>query len=103
MKKRYALKKCVLAAAFIVASGASLAAGLLENIPLTWKPTTKFAELGAVDLTDLSKVKIQFDMLKDTRRNPALIAENREKAEIKPVTTKDDVAASRGRKALHGG
>ena len=81
----------ILLAAFLVC-GCAHAPTSLNNIPLAWTPTDTVAEAGAVDMTGMADVKIQIAKFTDTRKNPALIAENREKG-VKPVTTRDDVAA----------
>jgi hypothetical protein len=62
----------------------------LENIPLMWKPTSE-VQLPPGTLPDMSDVKIQFEAFKDMRKQPELIAENREEAIPKPVTTHDNV------------
>lgn len=64
----------------------------LENVPLTWKPTST-AEFGAVNLSGIANTRIQFESFRDARQNPQLVAENREEAQPKPVTTRDDVGA----------
>jgi hypothetical protein len=79
---------CVAVLCSLASLGALAAPKLLQDIPLQWKPTT---ELGAAVQT--SHQKIRFVAFKDVRDNPKLIAENREKATPKPVTTKDDVGA----------
>jgi hypothetical protein len=88
------MKHRILAMAGVLVCAAALAAPkLLENIPLKWSPTQGFAELGPVDLSGaLLTTKIRFEPFTDSRQNPTLIAENREKAEPRPVTTTDDVA-----------
>jgi hypothetical protein len=78
----------------------------LENIPLKWSPTSTLAEWGAVDLSGATiTTKVQLDPLTDTRQNPSLVAENREKANVRSVTTSSDVAAFVGdhlKESLHG-
>jgi Uncharacterized lipoprotein len=79
----------------------------LANIPLKWSPTSTLSEWGAVDLSGATiTTKIQFDALTDTRQNPSLVAENREKADkVRQVTTSSDVAVFVGehlKEALHG-
>ena len=85
------------AAAFLGAlliNGAVFAAAGLQNIPLQWKPTSSFSQMGTIDLSGGTiATKIHFDPLVDTRQNPTLVAENREKAEVRQVTTSSDVAA----------
>jgi len=70
----------------------------LENIALQWRPTTTFAELGAVDLTGLDKAAIKVEPLVDKRpaERVSLIGENREdeaQGQVLRVTTKEDAAA----------
>ena len=69
--------------------------GPLLNIPLKWTPTSNLAEMGSLDIGgSLLTIKIHFDALVDTRQNPPLVAENREKADkLRQVTTSSDVAA----------
>lgn len=86
--KRYLL---VLMAAFL-AFGCAHAPVPLNNIPLAWTPSDTVSENGAVDMTGLADAKLKIEKFTDTRKNPALIAENREKG-VKSVTTRDDVAA----------
>lgn len=65
----------------------------LENSPLVWKPTSTAASVGSVDLTGLSNVKLQVSKVADSRQNPALLGENKEKATPRIITTSDDVPA----------
>ena len=62
----------------------------LDNIPLLWKPTTEI-KLPAGTLDKLIDTKFQFDVFKDVRQHPDLIAENREEATPRSVTTRDNV------------
>ena len=71
---------------------AHAAAGVLEHVPLKWKPTSDL-KLGAMQAPVTA---IQFEAFKDVRERPELIGENREdedKGQVKPVTTTDDVGA----------
>jgi hypothetical protein len=88
------MKHRILAMASVLLCATAFAAPkLLQNIPLKWSPTQGFAELGPVDVSGpLLTMKIHFDALTDTRQNPSLIAENREKPQALPVTTSDSVA-----------
>lgn len=74
--------------------GTALAAPkLLQDIPLKWTPTQGFSELGPLDVSGpLLTTKVHFETFVDARSNPGAIAENREKADARPVTTKDNVA-----------
>jgi hypothetical protein len=85
------LKRLVFVA-LLAASGSAMASKDLSNIPLVWSPTQSFAEFGAIDLNGVGNVKVQFNGFTDTRKNPALIAENHEKDKVRQVTTKDNVA-----------
>lgn len=84
--------KRVVFVALLAVSGSAMASKDLSNIPLVWSPTQSFAEFGAVDLNGIGSAKVQFNKFTDVRKNPALIAENHEKAQVRQVTTKDDVA-----------
>lgn len=61
----------------------------LQNVPLKWAPSAD-ANFGVVQA---SAHKFSFQSFKDTRQQPQLIAENREKATPRTVTTQDDVGA----------
>ena len=103
------MRQHFLAAAFfasllvnVFARGASL-----ENVPLKWTPTSTLSEMGAIDISGpLLTTKIQVDALVDTRQNPPLVAENREKADkVRQMTTSSDVAAfltDHLKQTLHG-
>jgi len=80
---------------FLLVSGAALAGGPLQNIPLKWSPTSTLTEMGALDVSGpMLTTKIHVESFVDTRENPSLIAENREKADkVRQVTTSGDVAA----------
>ncbi len=89
---------CLMVAAFCAAaSSAALSADptpvrdRLEGIPLVWKPTTRPSELGPVDTTGLSRVKLQVGPCTDARADPALIGQNREQAKVRKVSTPSDV------------
>jgi hypothetical protein len=80
-----------IAVVLAVVCASAFAAKTLEGIPLKWTPRTSLSELGALSLTDFQDRKIQIDLLTDTRKEPALIGENREKEPVKRVTTADNV------------
>jgi len=85
----------VLAMVVSLGVGVVLAAAKpLENVELKWKPTETFAQMGPVDVSGpLLTTKLHFDTLVDTRQNPVLVGENREKAaNIRQVTTSTNVA-----------
>ena len=74
-------------------NAAAFAAPALENIPLAWKPTSALSEMGTLDLGGaVTTTKIRFDPLVDTRQDRARVAENRENARVRPMTTSTDVA-----------
>lgn len=77
------------AALSIVALGACAARPPLQNVSLQWTPS---ADAG-IGVVQTSRHKFSFDTFKDVRQQPELIAENREKAIPRPVTTRDDVGA----------
>jgi len=79
-----------IATVLLLASLCGCAKTPLENIPLVWKPTSQ-ANFGAVNLTEIGNTKVQVSKFRDLRKPPELIAENREQATPKPVTTRDDV------------
>jgi hypothetical protein len=85
----------ILCTTLLLAGSVSAAPKLLENIPLVWKPTDKLTELGPLNLSGpVITTKLHVDVLVDTRKDPALVAENREKNDrVLPVTTSSDVAA----------
>jgi len=68
---------------------AQVAAALLQNVPLQWRPTSEL-QLGTVQMT---QTPIQFEAFQDTRENKQAIGENQEDDKPKPVTTRDDVGA----------
>ena len=78
----------------LLCGGMALAAPkLLQDIPLKWTPTQGFSELGPLDISGpLLSTKVHFETFVDARTDRTSIAENREKADARPVTTKDDVA-----------
>jgi hypothetical protein len=61
----------------------------LQNVPLQWAPSAD-ANFGVVQA---SGHKFSFQSFRTTQQQPQLIAENREKATPRTVTTKDDVGA----------
>src|SRR5689334_917338 len=79
-----------LVALLVLASLCACAKAPLENIPLVWKPTSK-TSIGTINLTEVGDTRIRLDDFRDTRKTPELIAENREEAVPKPVTTRDNV------------
>jgi hypothetical protein len=87
-------------------SGSLAHAKSLDNVPLKWSPTSTLAEMGTLDLSGSTiTTKIHIDPLVDTRQNPSLVAENREHAEVKAMTTSSDVAAfvtDHLKESLHG-
>jgi hypothetical protein len=73
-------------------AAAASAAPDLSNIPLKWTPKESIVSMGPLDLSGaMLTTKIQFDNFTDTRSDAALVAENREKAAPRAVTTSSDV------------
>jgi hypothetical protein len=70
----------------------AIAADKLENIPLTWKPTSTMAQRGPLDVKGLEGVKLQIDPFADNRENPGFIGQNRDKVPTRKVTTQENVA-----------
>jgi hypothetical protein len=103
--RHHFLKLALLSA--VLANGAAFARDALVNIPLKWSPTSTLSEWGAVDLSGATiTTKIHWDGFTDTRENPTLVAENREKADkVWTVTTSTDVTAfvsDHMRDSVHG-
>lgn len=84
---RHAIR--IAAALAVAALCACASQAPLQNVPLQWKPSND-VNLGVVES---SSHKFSFETFKDVRQQPQLIAENREKATPRPVTTRDDVGA----------
>jgi hypothetical protein len=92
---RQSLSAVASCALLILCGAAASRAASLQNVSLKWSPTSTLAEMGALDISGTAlTTKIQFGTFVDTRENPPLVGENREKAD-KPrqVTTSSDVAA----------
>jgi hypothetical protein len=84
-------KGLLLALAFLV--GCATPPAKMQNVALVWKPE-KIPEASAGAATpELFKVNVRVAPMTDSRSDPALIGENRERQAARPVTTKDDVAA----------
>ena len=86
------MKPCLRFFALLLLCGCAHAPQKLEGIPLLWKPTSSIEDFADIDLNGIMDVKIQVDRFSDTRKDPALIAENHEDPQPKSVTTRDDVA-----------
>jgi hypothetical protein len=82
--------------ALLLINAADFACGAsLDNVPLKWTPTSTLSEMGPpVDISGpLLTTKVSVEPLVDTRQNPSLVAENREKADkVRQMTTSSDVA-----------
>lgn len=67
----------------------------LFDVALQWKPTRTNTELGlgAINLLPFQGKTFSVAPFRDGRKNPALIGENREKAVVRQVTTRDEVSA----------
>ena len=91
----HAIRRTLLFLAIIglfLAADAFAAKKPLAGIPLVWKPTTPASEFGAVNLTGVAGVKIEFRELQDPREKKDLIGENRDKEDdgiVLSVTTAD--------------
>lgn len=81
-----------LAVAVLIAAPLCAKAPLFE-VALQWKPTRTTTELGlpAVNLLPFQGKTFALAPFRDTRKEPALIGENREKAVVRRVTTRDQV------------
>ena len=92
---RQSLSAAASCALLILCGAAAARAASLENVPLKWAPTSTLGEMGAIDLTGaVGTTKVRVDALVDTRQNPSLVAENREKVDkVRQMTTSSDVAA----------
>ena len=71
-------------------SAPAFAGNRLEGIPLVWKPTER--NVGVVNLTGLTEVKIQIEPFVDTRADKAKFGESQEDKVPRPVTTSGSVA-----------
>ena len=82
--------------ASLLVNGAAFAGGDLQDIPLRWTPTSTLASMGTIDISgNIVATAIHIDTFADTRENPSLVAENREKeGKFRQMTTSSDVAAS---------
>ncbi|HXX13206.1 MAG TPA: YajG family lipoprotein [Burkholderiales bacterium] len=83
-------KRLLLALALLV--GCASHPTKLENIPLVWKPEKHPNASAGAASSDLFKVKIKVAPMTDSRKDAALIGENREKQPVRTVTTSDNVA-----------
>ena len=68
----------------------AFAGNRLQGIPLVWKPTER--NVGVVNLTGLTEVKIQIEPFVDTRADKAKFGESQEDKVPRPVTTSGSVA-----------
>ncbi len=68
------------------------AADKLEGIPLRWEPTSPMAERGPIDIKGLETIKLQVEPFTDTRDDPGFIGQNRDRAPVRKVSTREDVA-----------
>ena len=92
MRLRSPLRSLLLCAGLmpglLAADGPSLAT------PLVWKPTSKLLDsAGTLNLTPFTGKQVVFLPITDTRKDKTVIGENREKAQVRYVTTSDDVPA----------
>lgn len=84
-------KRLLLALALLV--GCSSAPVKLENIPLVWKPKDHPTASAGAASAEFFKTKVKVAPMTDSRKDPALIGENKEKQPVRTVTTSDNVAA----------
>ena len=73
--------------------GCASTATKLENVPLVWQPEKQPQASAGAASASLFKTKIKVAPMTDSRKDPQLIAENREKTPFRTVTTSDNVAA----------
>lgn len=76
--------------------GAVSAERELRPIPLEWRPAIELGDLGPIDLSGITGVRIEVAPLEDRRPDPGSIGERlsgTEGAEPMPVTSSHDVAA----------
>jgi uncharacterized lipoprotein YajG len=78
--------------ALVLLAGCSSAPVKLENIPLVWKPEKHPTASAGAASADLFKAKVKVAPMTDSRKDAALIGENREKQPVRTVTTSDNVA-----------
>jgi len=75
-------------------TGLLAADGPTISTPLVWKPTSKLLDATAtLNLTPFAGKKIVFLPITDTRKDKTVIGENQEKAQVRTVSTSDDVPA----------
>ncbi|WP_257312794.1 hypothetical protein [Geothrix fuzhouensis] len=92
MRLRSPLRSLLLCAGLM--SGLLAADGPSLATPLVWKPTSKLLDsVGTLNLTPFTGKQIVFLPITDTRKDKTVIGENREKAQVRYVTTSDDVPA----------
>lgn len=82
-------KNLLLVLAFLAGCATPLAK--MQDVPLVWKPEQNPAASAGAATPDLFKVNVKVAPMTDSRTDPALIGENRERQPARPVTTKDDV------------
>jgi len=83
-------KRLLLALALL--AGCSSAPTKLENIPLVWKPEKHPTASAGAASADLFKARVKVAPMTDSRKDAALIGENKEKQPVRTVTTSDNVA-----------
>lgn len=86
----HATLSCILLSVLV---STAYAAPPLSGIPLSWMPKTSMAGMGPLDMRGpLSSAHLRVEPFKDSREQPALIGQNLEKKQPRPVTTSGDVA-----------
>lgn len=84
-------KGLLVALAFLLGCGANPAK--MQNVPLVWSPEKITEASAGVANPELFKVNVRIPPMTDSRPDPALIGENREREPVRQVRTRDDVAA----------
>jgi hypothetical protein len=85
--------KLLLGCIIITALSCGMASADLTDVPLVWKADNNALLSDSTTLTVLLTHKIKLEPFGDSRSNKQEIGKNIEKAEVRTVTTKDNVAA----------
>ncbi len=87
------LRPLLLCAAAVCGAVLTAADGPTLSTPLTWKPTSKLSDAAEkINLTPFANQKIAVLPLVDHRKDKGILGENREKAQVRLVSTPDEVA-----------
>ena len=68
-----------------------------EGIPLVFKPTTEYGDLDPINLTGISKVKVEIEPFTDSRTEGELIGRNIEDASPLPKTFRSSLRSDSSR------